>query len=142
MRPDLLRMVAEQGLSDAVSFLGQLRHDELLRLYDEGKVDCVVLPTLHEGIPVSLIEAMGYGIPVVSTTVGGIPELLRSDAGLTVPPKDSAALAEALDRLTKDPVLQMRLAEMGRKRVIEEFAVERVVSELAVHFAATRDKAQ
>ena len=142
LRRELQEQVEALGLSDRVDFLGQLPHLELLDLYSQGKIAIVVLPSvdlgngLHEGIPVSLIEAMAYGIPVVSTVTGGIPELLEGDAGLLVPPKDPVALAEAIERLVKDPALRKRLGEAGRKRVEDGFAVESVVTELVRRFEA------
>ena len=76
-------------------------------MYREGRVGMVVLPSvdlgnnLHEGIPVALIEAMSYNIPVVGTHTGGIPELLEGGAGLIVPDKDPAALADAIERSSR-----------------------------------------
>jgi colanic acid/amylovoran biosynthesis glycosyltransferase len=136
LRQELQEQIEAVGLSDRVAFLGQLPHLELLDLYSQGKIAIVVLPSLHEGIPVSLIEAMAYSIPVVSTVVGGTPELLEGGAGLLVPPKDPVALADAIERLVKDPELRKRLREAGRKRVEDSFAVESVVTELVRHFEA------
>jgi glycosyltransferase involved in cell wall biosynthesis len=96
----------------------------------------VVLPSLHEGIPVSLIEAMAYGVPVVSTFAGGTPELLERGAGLLVPPEDPLALADAIERLVRDPELRKQLGETGRRRVEDSFAVEKVVAELVRRFEA------
>jgi len=137
LRQELQEQIEALGLSDRVAFLGQLPHLELLDLYSQGKIAIVVLPSLHEGIPVSLIEAMAYSIPVVSTVVGGTPELLEGGAGLLVPPKDPVALADAIERLVKDPELRKRLREAGRKRVEDSFAVESVVTELVRRFEAS-----
>jgi len=79
---------------------------------------------------------MAYGIPVVSTTTGGIPELLEGGAGLLVPPKGSVALADAIERLARDPKLRKQLGEAGRKRVEDNFAIEGVMAELARRFEA------
>ncbi len=129
-RSALEQQVAESGLQSHVAFLGQVDHARLLEMFGAGQVDIVVLPTLHEGIPAGLIEPMGYGIPVLSTRVGGVPELLEGDAGVTVPPADPAALAEAIRRMIADPALRRRLAENGRRRVEEGWAVQPVVAEL------------
>ena len=89
LRSALEALVAEQGLQSQITFLGQVQHAELLEMFRSQKLDIIVLPTLHEGIPAGLIEPMGYGIPVLSTTVGGVPELLEGDAGVMVPPAES-----------------------------------------------------
>jgi colanic acid/amylovoran biosynthesis glycosyltransferase len=123
-------------IDDCTKFVGIVPHNRLLELYSDGKVGVVVLPSvdlghgLHEGIPVSLIEAMACGVPVISTTTGGIPELLHGGAGLLVPPNDSAALADAIERLLGDSDLRQRLSDAGRRRVDDDFDVENVVSRL------------
>jgi glycosyltransferase involved in cell wall biosynthesis len=140
LRQSLHDQVNIAGLSDQIRFLGQLSHTEVLRCYAEAMVDMVVLPSVdlgngqHEGIPVALIEPMSYGIPVISTTTGGVTELLREGAGLLVPPQDPYSLANAIERLIKDPELWNRIAEAGRRRVEEEFAIEKIVSELTARF--------
>jgi len=136
LRQELQGQVEALGLSDRVVFLGHLPHLELLDLYSQGKIALVVLPSLHEGIPVSLIEAMAYGVPVISTIVGGTPELLEEGAGLLVPPEDPLALADAIERLVRDPELRKQLGETGRRRVEDSFAVEKVVAELVRRFGA------
>jgi glycosyltransferase involved in cell wall biosynthesis len=136
LRQELQKQIEALGLSDRVDFLGQLAHLELLDLYAQGKIAIVVLPSLHEGIPVSLIEAMAYGVPVISTVVGGTPELLEGGAGLLVPPKDPVALADAIERLVKDSGLRKQLGEAGRKRVEDSFAIGGVVAELVGRFEA------
>jgi len=143
LRKDLEKDVETRGLSGTVKFLGQLPHPKLMRLYnEEGARIIVVLPSVelgnnqHEGIPVSLIEAMSYGIPVISTTTGGIPELLEGGAGLLVPPGDARALADAIQRLIEDPKLRRRMARTGRERVRGGFAVEGVVTRLVARFEA------
>jgi colanic acid/amylovoran biosynthesis glycosyltransferase len=116
LRQELQEQVETLGLLDKVAFLGQLPHIKLLDLYSQGKIAMVVLPSLHEGIPVSLIEAMAYGVPVISTVAGGTPELLERGAGLLVPPEDPLALADAIERLVRDPELRKQLGETGRRR--------------------------
>ena len=136
LRPELEAQVRSLGLADAVQFLGQRSHSEILAMYREGRVGMVVLPSvdlghnLHEGIPVALIEAMSYGIPVVGTQTGGIPELLEGGAGLIVPDKDPAALADAIERYVRDPAFAAEVARKGRQRVRESFNVATIVSQL------------
>jgi colanic acid/amylovoran biosynthesis glycosyltransferase len=136
IREKLERMAEDLRLGPMAEFLGHVPHDEILRWYGDGLIDAVVLPSvdlghrLHEGIPVSLMEAMAYGIPVISTTTGGIPELLHDGAGILVPPRDPAALAGALRQLIAEPVLAKRIGELGWRRIEQEFNVEKVVTHL------------
>ncbi len=130
LRSALISECERLGISDQVSFPGFLSHTDLLNLYRERKVTAVVLPSLHEGIPVSLMEAMASGIPVVGTVAGGTPELLRDGAGLLVPPADPQALADAIELIARHPDLRRRLSIAGRKRVEEEFDVRKAMAEL------------
>jgi glycosyltransferase involved in cell wall biosynthesis len=124
-----------------VTFLGAISHSELLERLRGGSWDAVVLPSVptdegdQEGVPVSLIESMASGVPVVTTVSGAIPELVTDGAGLLVPPRDPRGLAAALKRL-RDPALRRELAAAGRARVEAEFDVERIAAELAARFAA------
>ena len=80
-------------------------------------MDVFALPSYHEGFGGVLVDAMGAGLPIVATEVGGIPEVVTDgENGLLVPPGDSAALARALGKLQKDPGLRRSLAEAGRAR--------------------------
>jgi glycosyltransferase involved in cell wall biosynthesis len=137
LKAELQALTAALGLEKCVRFLGYVPHNEVLQLYAAGKIDLLVLPSVslpqhnHEGIPVSLMEAMAWGIPVLSTATGGIPELLHDGAGIMVPPQDAAALADALERLVRDPDLRRQLAVAGRRRIEEEFDVRATASRLA-----------
>ncbi|MCE5267549.1 MAG: glycosyltransferase family 4 protein [Planctomycetaceae bacterium] len=133
MRSFLESLTARYGLNDAVQFMGQVGHSDLLRLYQGGEVDMVVLPTLHEGIPVCLMEAMAHGVPVVSTRTGGIPELLRDGAGILTPMRDPPALADAIEGLLGDSEKRARLVQVGWRRVADEFSVEAVTNALVKH---------
>ena len=78
----------------------------------------------------SIILALPPPVAMPRTTVGGVPELLRGDAGVMVPPADAAALAAAIRRLISDPACRRRLVENGRRRVEQGWAVQPVVAEL------------
>jgi len=143
LREKLMGEVEKLELRDGVTFLGLLPHEKLLEKMQAGDWDMLVLPSIvtdsgeKEGIPVAIIEAMSCRVPVVSTATGGIPELFEGvDDALLVPPKDPAALAEAIERLIKDTGLRKHLVESGRRRVEESFTIEQVVSELAKRFVA------
>jgi len=112
---------------------------ELRTLY--ARADVVALPCVvaadgdRDGIPVSLIEALAAGLPVVSTTVSGIPELVTPDVGLLVAPHDPAALATALGELLADPERRARLAAAGPDRVRQHFDVAASAERMARLFA-------
>jgi colanic acid/amylovoran biosynthesis glycosyltransferase len=135
------------GLQDVAEFLGREPHEHLLQRYASGEVDAVVLPSVdlgggaHEGIPVSLMEAMAHGIPVISTSTGGIPELVEG-AGILVPPRDSGALAEAICRLLSSESYARTVARACRERIEARFSVGVAVTELEqlwrVHLPTTR----
>jgi glycosyltransferase involved in cell wall biosynthesis len=124
-----------------VRFLGAVSHTDVLADLEASRWDAVVLPSAptpegdQEGVPVSLIEAMAAGVPVLSTECGAIPELVTEGSGLLVPPADPAALRDALERL-RDPELRRSLAVGGRRRVETDFDVDRIAAELAERFAA------
>lgn len=120
---------AELGLSDHVEFLGWVGgegKDALL-----ASADIFVLPSYNEGLPISLLEAMSWEIPVVSTTVGGIPELIRDgEDGFLIEAGDVPALTRALERLAADPALRARMGLAGRRQVADAFSREAVLPRL------------
>jgi glycosyltransferase involved in cell wall biosynthesis len=146
LRPQLMSLAKALGLLDSVKFLGAVPHAKLLQLYEAGMVAAVALASIdlghgyHEGIPVALIEAMSYGIPVVSTETGGTPELVVPGTGLLVPAKDAGALANALHSLLPDDCLSKQLGESGRRRAMESHDIVRVAAELARAFEAVREQ--
>jgi len=113
------------------SALGFVAHDELQRLYARAAV--VVLPSHREGLPLTVLEAMAHGRPVVASAVGGIPELVEDGVtGILVPPGDVGALRAALERLLDDPVLRRRMGRAGRRRV-NELCSREDVAEATLH---------
>ena len=99
--------------------------------------DVFVLASDSEGLPMSVLEAMAAGLPVVASAVGGVPELVRDgETGALVPPRDSAALARALAPIVGDPELRDRLGDAGRRRVEREFSLARFERE---HLELYRD---
>ena len=89
--------------------------------------DVACLPSYREGLPKSLLEAMAAELPCVTTDVPGCREVVRDgDNGLLVPARDALALAEALERLLRDPVLARKMGERGRQRLEQEFSARHV----------------
>lgn len=121
MRPQVEAALAEAGLAERVSLLGE-RDDVTARLA-AGQV--FVLPTLREGFPISILEGMRAGLPVVASEVGGIAEaVVDGETGALVPPGDPAALAAALEPLLVDADRRRAQGEAGRRRYEQEFSFE------------------
>jgi glycosyltransferase involved in cell wall biosynthesis len=110
------RLTAELGISGLVSFKGWITSSELATEFACATVFC--LPTYCENLPMSLLLAMAAGVPVVSTPVGGIRELIETESsGMLVPPGDVAALSNALERMLLNAGLRRRLACSARDHV-------------------------
>ena len=117
--------IAARGLGDRLALLGH--RSDVARLL--AGADAFVLPSRHEGLPISLLEAMSAGLPCVATAVGGIPGLVEDGvSGLLVPPRDPAALAAALGRVVEDRDLAAALGAEGR-RVVEQRHSPRAVAD-------------
>ena len=129
-----LESLAERlGIADWVSFRGAVGQEELHALYEEASVFC--LPSFSEGVPVVLMEAMAMRVPVITTTITGIPELIEDGrSGMLVPPGRPDRLADALRRLLADESLRRELGSSGREKVMEEFDAEVSAAQLHALF--------
>jgi len=88
------------------------------------QTDMLVLPSFAEGVPVVLMEAMAARVPVVTTQVAGIPELVENGvSGVLVPPGDAGALARSIAALLADPERRMRIGIAGREKVVAQFNI-------------------
>jgi glycosyltransferase involved in cell wall biosynthesis len=140
LRMRIESMIRRLGLQNVVRVLGTLPHEELLRIYREKAISAVVLASMdlgngvHEGIPVGLIEAMGHGIPVVATTTGGTPELVKPGTGFLVPPANARALANAMEMLLRDKGLIDNVGQSARRHVLETHDLSAVVTNLVKCF--------
>jgi glycosyltransferase involved in cell wall biosynthesis len=115
----LRRRVERDGLAARVSFVGALHDDRLAAAY--ASADLLVLPTRVESYGMVVTEALARGLPVLATTVGGVPEALGAlpdgrRPGLLVPPQDAAALARDLERWLTDGALRAALRQAARAR--------------------------
>jgi glycosyltransferase involved in cell wall biosynthesis len=121
LRPAMEARARELGVMDRCVFLGQ-REDVPALL---AAADLFVLPSLFEGLPLSVLEAMAAERPIIATAIGGTDEaVVDGVTGVLVPPRDAAALAAAIGRLRSDPALAARLARAARARVEAEFSSE------------------
>ena len=123
-REELKRQTINLGLQDRVIFTGfRLDVPNIL-----SSLALSVLPSLNEGLSNSLLESMAAAVPVVATNVGGNPEVVVDGVtGLLVPPRNPAALAEAICRVLRTPGLRNKLGQAGRRRVLEHFSNERMI---------------
>ena len=126
-RPQLERRAQELGIIRDTLFVGY--QEDVAPFY--AAFDTLVLPSGNEGTPVSVIEALAAGTPVVATRVGGVPDVVRDgEDGFLVEAGDTAALAERLAQLATDDALRARVAAAARDRVIARYAVERLVDDV------------
>ena len=128
--PDFERvrsLAGELKVQHRASFLGD-RHDVPALL---GAAQGFVLSTHYEGLPISIMEALRAGLPVVATDVSGIKEEVAHDeTGLLVPHRDEVALANALRKIIKDPELRARMGTLGRQKFEAQFTRERMLLEI------------
>jgi glycosyltransferase involved in cell wall biosynthesis len=145
LRDDVVRQIAAAGLGNRFRLLGRVRDPVQLL----AGFDMFALPSIWEGLPIALLEAMSAGLPVVGTAVSGIEEVIEHDrSGLLVPPADAGALAHAILSLASDPIARRRLAAGAASRVTR-FAPDLVAAEyrqvtlqvLAPHGAAAVTRA-
>jgi colanic acid/amylovoran biosynthesis glycosyltransferase len=139
LRSELERLTGELGLHDSVRFVGPLAHADVLRWFHS--LDVFVIAAKQDsngdmdGIPVALMEAMSQFVPVVSTRLSGIPELVvHGRTGLLATPADPASLAAELRRLLGEPGLRDRLAKAGAEHVQAEFGQQTNLDRLLKYF--------
>jgi glycosyltransferase involved in cell wall biosynthesis len=124
------------GLEQRAHDLGIVRDTLFLGYQEEvapfyAAFDALVLPSSNEGTPVSVIEALGAGRPVVATRVGGVPDIVRDgEDGFLVEPGATDELADRLAQLARDPALRERMGKQGRERVLPRYAVDRLVDDV------------
>jgi sugar transferase (PEP-CTERM/EpsH1 system associated) len=125
----LKSLAAELGVSQRVAFLGEVRDVPAVL----ARARIFVLPSRSEGIPLTVLEAMARGLPVVATRVGGLTEVvIEGETGLLVPPADPARLAEAILTVWRDAGRGEAMGRAGRRRVEEHFDVRRMVAQYEV----------
>ena len=134
-------LIADSDLADTVSLRNAVTQEELRGIYREAAIFALPCQVMEDGdrdgIPNVLAEAMAMGIPIVSTAISGIPELVDDGVdGLLVPQRNSAALAAALARLLSDPGLRTRLGAAGRAKVCEVFDSKKTTIQLKELFVS------
>jgi glycosyltransferase involved in cell wall biosynthesis len=129
----LIEEAQRLDLDDTVILPGSRRDiPEILALSD-----VFVLPSLWEGVPIALLEAMAAGLPVIATKVGGVPEVVVDGVtGILVPPADPDALAQAIIRVSSDAELRTRMGRAGQDRATISFDVSRMVGQTEALYEA------
>ena len=135
MKNELEKLVFAAGLRDCVTLLQQMSQTELLSYYRQADIFALACEVQNDGdrdgIPNVLVEAMAMGIPVVSTAISGIPELVENGvSGLLVPEKNPLALAEAIKTLLLHPEMARHLGAAGRAKVERDFDAQRNVEKI------------
>ncbi|HXV13604.1 MAG TPA: glycosyltransferase [Candidatus Krumholzibacteria bacterium] len=137
--------IARHALAQSVVLVGSMPHEHLVERMRTSAM--VVLPCIEtrggymDGIPNLLIESLALEVPVISTPISGIPELVvDGETGLLVPPRDAAALASAIEALLRDPERARAMGRAGRARVETMFDLDRNVGELVARFRTIMDE--
>jgi colanic acid/amylovoran biosynthesis glycosyltransferase len=134
-RSELEALASELDIRGRVNFRGRVSRETALEYLGGARAMC--LPSRRETFGLVVAEAMLLGVPVVATTVGGIPEIVRDEIdGLLVPPDDPRSLAEALERILSDGALRARLTEAGGRRARESFTAARFAADYRRVFAS------
>lgn len=120
MRESLEQRARELGVADRITWLGKVPHDDVGWVMSTG--DVFILPSLSEGLPTVVCEAMACGLPVVATAVDGTPEIVDEPAtGLLVQPHDIDGIAAALSRLLDDPALRAQMGAEALRRSAADY---------------------
>ncbi len=128
----LKRMVADKEIEDRVSFLGKKTGMELQGLM--GQAEILILPSRSEAFPMTIVESLAAGTPVIASNVGGIPEVIRNGKeGILVEPRDPDGLADAIIELMQNPGKRKKMAENARKRA-ENYLWENIVAGLVQYY--------
>jgi glycosyltransferase involved in cell wall biosynthesis len=126
-RPQLEQRAHDLGIVRDTLFLGY--QEDVAQFY--AAFDALVLPSSNEGTPVSAIEALAAGRPVVATRVGGVPDVVvEGEDGFLVEAGATDELADRLAQLARDPALRERMGQSGRERVLPRYAVDRLVGDV------------
>jgi glycosyltransferase involved in cell wall biosynthesis len=125
-------LAVELGISDRLSFLGDRR--DVPELLQQSQV--FILSTHYEGLPISILEAMRCGLPVIGSSVNGIPEEVeQGQTGFVVPPRDPEALAKALDRILSSSELRISMGIAAKAKFEREFTIDRMTDETQMIYA-------
>ncbi|KAF1085502.1 Alpha-D-kanosaminyltransferase [Sporotomaculum syntrophicum] len=126
LRGELEEQIRLSSINDYFTFTGMLK--DISQAY--SSMDIFVLPSITEGLPLTVLEAMAFSLPIVATSVGGVPEIIESgECGFLAPPGDHQALAAQIAGLLDCPAKRTEFSHKGRHRVQEKFAAAKMIEE-------------
>ena len=112
-----------------ISYLGAMEQSEIVKWYQ--KASLFILPSFVEGFPVTVLEALSCGTPVVATNVGGIPEVIQNnETGILIPPSNPVSLAKAIDHLLENEDIRLEMTRRGRENVQKQYSLENACKKL------------
>lgn len=125
----LNRRIRNHGLESVVRYVGSVEGTQKSELLESS--DVYVQPSHHEGMPIAVLEALAYGLPVIATNVGGLPEMLSgSAAGVLTPPRNPRQLAGVMFDIATDPVRRARMAEAAHELAVARFGAGRLRNDI------------
>lgn len=131
----LQALIETNGLKNVVQYKGWVSGEAKEMLFRQAQV--FVLPSYNEGMPMSVLEAMAWHLPVIATTVGGIPELVKDGhSGLLIKPGDQTALHHAMAKFVQEPALALRMGDAAAGCVAARFVFDITKQQLAAIYAA------
>ncbi len=127
LKDELIQKTKIQHLEDCISWVGSQNNvPDWLPFFD-----LFVLPSQWEGISLALLEAMAAGLPVIATSVGGTPEVIKNgETGLLVPPSNPHALAAAIQKMIENPSLSREMGQAGKRHCQQNYDIDRIVKEI------------
>jgi glycosyltransferase involved in cell wall biosynthesis len=131
--------VKEFGLTENIIFAGNIDNSSLMDLYKSRKIDLYVQNSInrfniHEGIPVSIMEAMSHSIPVIASDCGGINELVNLESGILIKMGDPDETFNAIYNLIKNPKRLTTIGKKGRNKIMEDFDTHKISTQLSREF--------
>lgn len=136
LKDTYIETIQELGIAEKVVFKDFVPNNDLPKYYQESQI--FVLPSLEEGVPRTILEAMSCGVPVICTRLPQLVDIV-SGSGLLVPTKDPQAIADALSQVVSDPTFSLSLGENGRKRVLSDYSWEDTVRKTLDLYRAVLD---
>ncbi|MDF2013285.1 glycosyltransferase family 4 protein [Priestia megaterium] len=124
------QLIHEYELESVINILGWVDSDQINELLE--KVDFLVLPSYNEGLPMAILESMNFGLPIISTYVGGIPEvIINNDNGYLINPGDIDNLTKALTSLLTNKQLRLEMGRKNREIIINRFDIQTLMKDLS-----------